>query len=97
MLLSEPIEFIWDHGNIDKNHIKHGISNEETEEAFFDERKKIAKDIMHSGTEKRYILLGKTKKQKVLFIVFTVRNKKIRVISTRSINKKEIHLYEKKT
>lgn len=95
MLLPEPIEFLWDSGNIDKNRLKHGISNEETEEAFLDEGKRIAKDILHSKKEKRYILLGQTKKQRILFIVFTIRNKKIRVISARIVNKKEVYLYEK--
>ena len=43
--------------------------------------------------EEGYILLGKTKQQRLLFIIFTVRNTKIRVISARDINKKENKLY----
>ena len=94
LIFKKPVEFVWDRGNKDKNLVKHRVSNQECEEAFFDDRKKITKDLRHSKREKRYILLAKTKKGRLLFIVFTFRNKKIRVISARDINKKEVHLYE---
>jgi uncharacterized protein len=97
MVLPKPIKFEWDQGNTEKNPKKHGVRNEETEEVFFDRKKKIAKDILHSALESRYILLGKTKKDVKLFIVFTVRSSVIRVISSRRLNAKEAHLYEKTT
>jgi len=87
------IKFIWDKGNIDKNWIKHKVTNRECEEVFFDRNKKIYKDRLHSGKEERHILLGKTKKGRLLYAVFTVRNKKIRIISARDINRKERKLY----
>ncbi len=90
-------EFQWDKGNKNKNWLKHKVSNQESEEAFFDKKVKILKDILHSNKEKRFILLGKTKKERLLFIVFTIRDKKIRVISSRDANKKEVKLYEKKS
>ena len=94
---SKITAFQWDKGNINKNLLKHGISDQECEEIFFDFNKKILKDTLHSGKEKRYIMVGKTKKQRLLFIVFTVRGNKIRIISARNLNKKEKHLYEKRT
>ena len=95
--IKKPLEFEWDKGNKDKNWLKHRVTNEECEEVFFDKNKKILKDVLHSDKEKRFIILGKTKKGRLLFVVFTIRNKKIRVISARDINKKEVILYEKKT
>jgi len=95
IVIKEPIEFVWDKGNKDKNWLKHRVKNEECEEVFFDKGKKILKDVFHSKKEERFIILGKTKKGRLLFIVFTIRNKKIRVISGRDINKKEVVLYEK--
>ena len=86
--------FQWDEGNIDKNK-KHNVENVECEETFFDSNKVILKDVLHSQNEERFILLGKTKKGRLLYIVFTVRVKIIRIISARNINKKELHLYEK--
>jgi len=47
--------------------------------------------------EERYILLGETKKRRPLYTVFTIRDKKIRIISSRDVNKKEVGLYEKTT
>ncbi|MDO8657298.1 MAG: BrnT family toxin [Candidatus Levybacteria bacterium] len=89
-------EFEWDKGNIEKNK-KHKIKDKEAEEVFFDENKVIYKDILHSKVEKRFILLGKNKKKRLLYVVFTKRGRKIRIISARGVNKKEVHLYEKKT
>ncbi|MBI2124099.1 MAG: BrnT family toxin [Candidatus Wildermuthbacteria bacterium] len=92
----EPIEFDWDKGNLDKNFTRHRVRNEECEEVFFDPQKRVLRDPLHSGKEKRYIVLGKTKKQRVLFIAFTTRKNKVRVISARDLNKKELHLYHEK-
>lgn len=87
--------FDWDKGNKDKNVKKHLVSNEECEEVFYDSDKKILKDVFHSGKEERYILLGKTKAERILYLVFTLRKDKVRVISARDLNKKERKLYEK--
>ena len=89
--------FIWDKGNIDKNWKTHRVANTESEEVFFDENKAVLKDVLHSGKEERFIILGKTGKSRLLFVVFIVRRKKIRIISARDTNKKERKLYEKAT
>ena len=94
-LFNKTTEFEWDQGNENKNFIKHRVTNEECEEIFFDEDKKILKDVLHSELEERYIIFGKTKKNRLLFIVFTIRKNKIRIISARDINSKEKRLYEK--
>lgn len=87
-------EFEWDKGNIGKNK-KHKVKEKETEEVFFDENKTIYKDKLHSKHEERFIVLGKTKEDRLLYVVFTKRGKKIRIISARDINKREVKLYEK--
>lgn len=96
-IFRSPIAFEWDHGNRGKNLLKHRVSDTECEEVFFDQRKKILKDVLHSGTEERYLLIGLTKKRRLLFISFTIRNQKIRVMSARDLNRKEYPLYEKET
>ncbi len=80
------LEFDWDKGNIGKN-LRHKVKDQECEEVFFDKDKVVV--------EERFILLGKTKKNRLLYLVFTIRKKKIRIISARDINKKEVYLYEK--
>lgn len=95
-IFDKYIEFEWNKGNIDKNWLKHKVTNKESEESFFDEHKVIYKDMFHSKREKRYILLGKTKNYKLLYTVFTIRKLKIRIISSRKTDKKEEKIYEKK-
>lgn len=96
-IFKEPVEFEWDQGNKDKNFLKHQVTDEECEEVFFDTKKRVLKDVLHSDYEARYVLIGQTKKQRILFVVFTTRNRKIRVISARNLNKRERDLYEKST
>ena len=90
------LEFQWDKGNIDKNQLKHEVYNEEAEEVFFDKHRFIFKDNVHPGHEERFRILGKTKAGRLLFVVFTKRRRKIRIISARDINRKEVAIYEKK-
>ncbi len=89
-------DFVWDKGNIEKNR-KHNVEDKEAEEAFLDENKIIFKDVLHSQVEKRFILLGKTRRNRLLYIAFTQTGDKIRIISARDINRKEVHLYEETT
>lgn len=90
------LEFEWDKGNIGKNK-KHNVEDKEAEEVFLDEGKVIFKDKLHSQTEERFIVIGKTKKDRLLYAYFTKRRKKIRIISARDINRKEATIYEKTT
>ena len=93
--LPSPIAFEWDKGNIEKNFKKHKITNKETEEVFFNKPLVIFEDNKHSQLEKRYEAFGITNNAKRLTVIFTVRDKKIRVISARIQNKKERRKYEK--
>jgi uncharacterized DUF497 family protein len=96
MLEIDSIEgFDWDEGNIDKNWIKHQVSNSECEEVFFNLPLLLADDTKHSQDEKRYYVLGQTNAKRLLFIAFTVRENKIRVISARNMNSKEERAYVK--
>src|SRR3989344_5147434 len=93
-VVRKVFEFEWDQGNSEKPK-KHGLTLEEVEEAFFDDNKAVFGDWKHSLTEQRITLLGKTKEGKLLNVTYTMRKNKIRVITARSINKKEMLLYEK--
>ncbi|MBI4426184.1 MAG: BrnT family toxin [Candidatus Kerfeldbacteria bacterium] len=87
--------FIWDEWNKGKSARKHGVSPAETEEAFFNDNL-VSYDKKHSRRESRWRMLGQSKRGKVLFTVFTIRNNMIRVISSRPANKRERGIYEKK-
>jgi len=93
-LLSIVEGFQWDKGNILKNWEGHRVSHVECEEVFFNSPLVVKSDAMHSGEEERYYVFGRTDAGRMLFIVFTIRSKKIRVISARDMNKKERKTYE---
>lgn len=95
-ILSYPISFEWDKGNIDKNFKKHGVTNKEAEEVFLNKSKFIFKDEKHSITEKRHMIWGITNKNRCLSVFFTIRRNKVSVISARDIHRKERREYEKK-
>lgn len=90
------LTFDWDKYNTTKNALKHGILPFEAEDAFKDRNAIISDDIQHSDKEERYILLGKTRKHKVLLIAFTIRERRIRPISIRQASKKEVNTYHEK-
>jgi uncharacterized protein len=91
------VGFEWDEGNIDKNLNKHGLPHSFIEEIFFNEPLLIVEDFRHSKDECRCFALGRTFEDKYLFVAFTVRGEKIRVISARAMNKKERSIYENKS
>lgn len=85
--------FDWDEGNFEKNWLKHQVTPIECEEIFFNHPLIIADDEKHSGNEKRYFALGRTDQDRHLFVVFTIRRDRIRIISARNMNKKERKIY----
>lgn len=93
---SQSHEFEWDRGNLDKSYQKHGITPNESEEIFLDENLQVAPDVRHAQSEPRFAAFGKTTGGKLLFVIFTLRGHKIRVISARPANRKERRIYEEK-
>ena len=89
--------FQWDQGNIDKNWLKHKVSNNECEQIFFNEPLLVADDRKHSEAEKRWFALGKTDANRFLFVVFTIREGLIRIISARDMHQKERKIYHEKS
>ena len=87
--------FEWDEGNQVKNWVKHQVSTLECEEVFFNLPILIADDVKNSQEEIRYYLLGQTNNGRQLFVSFTIRQNKIRVISARDMSQKEREAYAK--
>ena len=87
--------FEWDDGNQTKNWLKHQVSTAECEEVFFNLPLLLASDVPHSQEENRFYVLGQTNAERKLFISFTIRTHKIRVISARDMSRKERQVYAK--
>ena len=96
--IDKIIGFDWDEGNILKNENKHNIKWQTIEEVFFNEPLILLEDKKHSSkVECRCAALGKIDDGRLLSVIFTIRNHKIRVISARMISKKERKFYEEHT
>jgi len=91
--LSSCTGFDWDEGNSKKNWIKHQVTPAECEQLFFNQPLMVQDDIEHGKSEERFLALGKTDKNRLLFIAFTLRNDLIRVISARDMSRKEREVY----
>lgn len=87
--------FDWDEGNLLKNWEKHGVSASECEQIFFNNPLIAGLDEKHSRRESRRYALSITDSKRRLFIAFTVRNKRIRVISARDMNRKERKVFDR--
>lgn len=92
-ILSQCEGFEWNDGNINKNWLKHKVSPAECEQVFFNRPLVIQDDKKHSEAEKRFYAIGRTDSKRNLFIAFTIRNKRIRVISARDMSRKEREVY----
>jgi len=86
--------FDWDDGNLYKNKDKHGLDYWIIEEIFFNNPLLLHQDEKHSSKESRCYALGCSDNRERLFVVFTLRNRKIRIISARLMNQKERKIYE---
>jgi len=92
--LSSIVGFDWDEGNREKNWLKHHVATSECEETYFNLPLLLHTDPSHSQAEPRCFVLGQTNAGRYLFVAFTVRNNKIRVISAREMSQKERASYE---
>ena len=86
------MKFEWDELKNEANKRNHGISFETAAFVFNDENRIEIYDAVHSKiNDDRYITIGKVRK--VLYVVFTEREDKIRIISARLAEKKEKEIY----
>jgi uncharacterized DUF497 family protein len=92
-VLRDCTGFEWDKHNAEKNWLKHQVLPEECEGVFFNRPLVVAEDADHSEQESRYYCLGQTNQARFLFMVFTVRENLIRIISARDMSRKERNVY----
>ena len=81
--------FEWNSGNVQKSWKKHKVRDQEAEEIFENVPNLVFPDKKHSKKEKRYGIFGITNEGRPLSGVFTMRGKKVRVITVRDMSRKE--------
>jgi len=89
-----PLRFEWDPEKAASNLAKHDVSFEEANTVFGDPLGKIVQDPRHSLGEQRFVLLGRSERQRFLTIMFTDRGEAIRLISARKATRRERREYE---
>lgn len=86
------MDFVWDQRKAAANLKKHGVSFDEAATAFEDRLGAYFPDSMH---EDRFILIGFSRKQRLLYVVHAeVRTTTIRIISARKATRHEKARYE---
>ncbi len=88
-------KFEWNLNKAEINFSKHKVSFDDASTAFYDYKALIFDDEKHSIIEKRELLIGYSLGGRLLIVSFTQRDTKIRIISSRQVNKKEREKYEK--
>jgi uncharacterized protein len=80
--LSE-LNFEWDPGKAAVNRRKHGMTFDEASTVWTDPNMRFRDDPAHSDDEDRSKAIGFSERNRLLTVVFTVRNHGIRIISAR--------------
>lgn len=87
--------FEWDRSKNKSNIKKHGVSFQEAESIFYDEYALTADDDDHSHDEDRFIIVGESKRPRLLLACYCYRGEDIiRIISARKATKTEIDCYK---
>ncbi len=91
--LATATGFDWDRANTLKNWEKHQVSPFECEQIFFNRPLVVHVSEDRSSEEERFYCLGQTDARRMLFLVFTMRDDQVRVISARPMSRKERKVY----
>lgn len=88
------MEYEWDKVKARSNLMKHGVSFEEARTVFDDPLYIDFFDPDHSDDEERYIVVGKSRQDRLIVVSYTERKSGIRVISAREATRREKDAYE---
>jgi len=83
----------WDEFNI-KHIARHNVCPNEAEEALLDRNRVSIESNIRNG-EKRWVIVGKTYGNRLLFVVFTRRVEQIRVVTARDASSSEKRRYKR--
>ena len=88
------LEFEWSKEKAKDNLLKHNVSFEEAMTVWSDEFAAYLHDPSHSIEEERYLMIGYSSNDNLLYVSFTERDDKIRIISSRKATKSERKRHE---
>ncbi|MGA7158783.1 MAG: BrnT family toxin [Acidobacteriaceae bacterium] len=88
------VAFEYDPRKAASNLRKHGVSFPEAMTVFEDPLSATLPDDQHSTDESRWIVVGRSSRQRILFVVYTETNSGVRLIGARAATAAEIRQYE---
>jgi uncharacterized protein len=88
------VRFEWDPDKASHNLEKHGVSFDEAKTVFEDALFLVFADPDHSETEKRYLIIGRSTRGRLLVVAHAERRKAVRLISARKATRRERRRYE---
>jgi uncharacterized DUF497 family protein len=86
--------FEWDPRKAERNLEVHRVSFDEASTAFEDPLSRTIDDPLHSEDEERYVLIGRSHRDRLLVVVHTERGDRIRIISARIASNRERRQHE---
>ncbi|HEY9703803.1 MAG TPA: BrnT family toxin, partial [Allocoleopsis sp.] len=97
LVYTKNMKFEWDANKQHQNQQKHRVSFDEAATVWTDPLALIAPDPEHSVEEEREWIIGTSYKNRLLVVVYTMRNDTIRIISARQATKSERQQYEEES
>ena len=91
------MEFEWNEKKAVGNRDRHGVDFEEAKTVFDDPLAVIFDDEYHSVDERREIIVGHSRGDRLLLVCFVERGRAVRIISARPATPKERRDYEENT
>lgn len=91
------MKFEWDPRKASLNARKHGVTFDEAMTVFGDWESITALDPDHSAREERYLIIGRSSRDRILVVSHTERGQNVRIISARRADARERHQYGKQS
>jgi uncharacterized protein len=90
----DDLQFTWDPAKAAANLRKHGVSFEDAATVFRNPLAKVLPDPTHGEQEQRSLIVGHSAGGRLLLVVFTEAEDRIRIISGRDASARERREYE---
>lgn len=91
------IRFRWDPKKDAANLAKHRVGFDEARTVFADPLARVFPDDDHSATEQREIIVGHSRRKRLLLVFFTERPDGVRIFSARVATRQERENHEENT
>jgi uncharacterized DUF497 family protein len=94
LYIHDHVDYEWDDAN--RRHVlEHGVEPAEAEDALLDPRR-VGAEAYRVARELRWAALGATEDGRLLFVVFTRRRSRVRIVTARDAKPRERRRYRRR-